>query len=272
MGKFNYSNKKLKRIKELLLNHKARIFLVILLYPNIVCFKSDPQSASSTFVDIMMGLGKYANVLYSCASNRPIEITNYSYFDYGIEIRHQLDEFNIGCRGGGFAISDSETEKLNKYSAPNYHNAPGYSSLYINPYIGLNTKPFELNVGLLFLSNTTQTGGSILGEFLNNGNSPHLTGDIRIGNKRAFHFTAQYLSNAPILSGSLLDIGFGIGSKESRNKTWFGVSLGPFQNIGFSLKQNIQLTEKFDLLFKGRIGQIESNLEGSISGGIRYNF
>lgn len=269
MEKYFYRDKKPQRIKDLLLNYKTRIFLVILLYPNIVCFRSDPQTTSNTFVDILLGLGKYANVLYSCKNNCPIEITKYSYFDYGIEFRHQIKNLNLGIRGGGFTINDGETELLKKSDAPKNLDAPGYSSLYFNPYFGLNTKPFELNVGILILSNNSYSGGSKL---FGNGNNHHFTGDIRIGNKRAFHFTAQYLSSTPILSGSMLDMGFGIGSKETRNKTWFGLSLGPFQNIGLSLKQNIQVTDKFDILLKGRIGQIESNLEGSFSGGVRFNF
>ena len=70
----------------------------------------------------------------------------------------------------------------------------------------------------------------------------------------------------------MFDMGVGFGSKESRNLTWVGLSGGPFQNLGLGLKQNIQLTKNFDILIKGRVGQIESNLEGSISAGARYNF
>jgi hypothetical protein len=70
----------------------------------------------------------------------------------------------------------------------------------------------------------------------------------------------------------MIDMGFGFGSKESRNLTWVGLSAGPFQNAGIALKQTVQLSDNFDLLINGRIGQIESNFEGSIAAGVRYNF
>ena len=70
----------------------------------------------------------------------------------------------------------------------------------------------------------------------------------------------------------MFDMGFGFGRRDSRTLTWFGLSGGPFQNVGLGLKQTIQLSKSFDILIKGRIGQIESHLEGSISAGARYNF
>ncbi len=70
----------------------------------------------------------------------------------------------------------------------------------------------------------------------------------------------------------MFDMGLGLEAKNQELFTWVGLSTGPFQNIGIGLKQNIQLSKNFDFLIKGRIGQIESQLEGSISAGALYNF
>ena len=265
---------KRKRLFSWFLNHKTRILLLCFLYPNIVCFTPDSTGTSNTFVDLMLGLGKYANVTYNC-EGQATSVTNYTYFDYGMGITHNIDVLNLGFRSGGLTINDAHTENTN-YSYPYYqydYAIPGYSTFYVNPFIGLNTKYFELNGGVVWFSNKPDYYSGGLDEYLiNNNNNIQLSSDIRIGNKQAFHFTSQYLSSVPLLSGSMFDMGFGFGSKESRNLTWVGLSAGPFQNAGIALRQSIEITDQFDILLKGRIGQIESNLEGSISVGARYNF
>ena len=61
---------------------------------------------------------------------------------------------------------------------------------------------------------------------------------LRNVNKEKFHFSTQYLSNVPIFSGGgMADLGFGFGSTENRNLTWIGISWGPYQNAGLSIKQ-----------------------------------
>ena len=259
-------------IKLWLKNNRIKIFLIFIIYPNIVCFTPDSTGTSNTFVDFMLGLGKYANVTYNC-EGQVSSVTKYSYFDYGAEISHKIDVLNLGLRAGGLSINEAENvSSSNSYYPYSNYQIPGYSTFYANPYIGLNTKYFELNGGIILFS-TTPTYGSSLDEYLFLDNSDlQISGDIRIGNKGTFHFTSQYLSSVPLLSGSIFDMGCGFGSKESRNLTWIGLSAGPFQNAGLSLKQNLQITDNLDILLIGRIGQIESNLEGSISAGARYNF
>jgi len=271
--KSNLSSKKnLHRFYNWLKNYRTRIFLILMLYPNIVCFTPDSTGTSNTFIDLMLGLGKYANVTYNC-EGQATSVTNYTYFDYGAGITHKIDVLNLGLRSGGLTINNTETENTNHSYYEYDYEIPGYSTFYVNPFIGLNTKYFELNGGVLWFSNT-EYYSSNLDEYLFLEDSDlQITGDMRIGNAQAFHFTSQYLSNVPLLSGGgMFDMGFGFGSKESRNLTWIGLSAGPFQNAGLAIKQDIQITDQFDILLKGRIGQIESNLEGSISAGARYNF
>jgi hypothetical protein len=270
MKRYIHSREIIQRIKNWIVDCKVRIFLILLLYPNFVCFTPDSTGTSNTFVDFMLGLGKYADVTYNC-QGQATSVTKYSYVDYGVGVTQKIDIFNIGMRGGGLSIDDAEYERIRDY--PYYqddYTITGYSTIYINPYVGLNTKYFGLNAGVLWFSNSP-TYGNKLNDYLINEGDVQITSDIRIGNKEAFHYTSQYLSSIPLLSGSIYDMGFGFGSKESRTLTWVGLSVGPFQNAGLSVKQNIQLTKNFDLLLKGRIGQIESNLEGSISAGVRYN-
>jgi hypothetical protein len=258
-------------LKTWLKNRKVKIFLLLLLYPNIVCFTPDSTGNSNSFVDLVLGMGKYAKATYNC-KGQLTSITKYSFFDYGAGFTHKIDVLNIGVRGGGFTINDAVNEYQGSSGYRSDYTIPAYSSFYINPFVGLNTKYFELNGGILWFSNAPHYGRRLYDYLIIDESAMQITGDIRIGNKEAFHFTSQYLSNIPLLSGSILDMGFGFGNNESRTMTWAGLSAGPFQNVGFSLKQNIQITDHFDLLLKGRIGQIESNLEGSISAGARYNF
>ncbi|MBT8390420.1 MAG: hypothetical protein KJO48_01495 [Ignavibacteria bacterium] len=261
----------LQLLKTWLKNRKVKIFLLLLLYPNIVCFTPDSTGNSNSFVDLVLGMGKYAKATYTC-KGQLTSITKYSFFDYGAGFTHKIDVLNIGVRGGGFTINDAVNESQENSAYGSAYTIPAYSSFYMNPFVGLDTKYFELNGGFLWLSNLAPYGSSLNDYLAIDASDIQIAGDIRIGNKEAFHFTSQYLSSIPLLSGSIFDMGFGFGSNESRTMTWIGLSAGPFQNGGLSIKQNIQITDNFDLLLKGRIGQIESNLEGSISAGARYNF
>jgi hypothetical protein len=262
------TKEKHKRLLIWLLTNKTRILLISFLYPNIVCFTPDSTGTSNTFVDLMLGLGKYANVTYDC-EGRVTGVTKYSFIDYGASLSHKIDILKFGLRAGGYSINNPESEQ-NLYSSPYYDDASN-SSQYINPFFGIDHKYFELNVGALFL--TDYVWNENINDYFISDGKTQFTALMRIGNRQAFYFSTQYLSNVPLLSGGgMYDMGFGFGSKESRNLTWLGLSAGPFQNAGLALKQDIQITDQFDLLLKGRIGEIESNLEGSISAGARYNF
>jgi len=232
MNRYLLSKENLKRIKNWLIDYKVRIFLMLLLYPNLVGFTPDSTGTSDTFVDFMLGLGKYADVSYNC-SGEATSVTKYSYIDYGAGVTHKIDVFNLGMRGGGLSISDAVTESTRGSYYPG-HEVPSYSTFYINPFVGFDTKYLELNGGVLWFSNIP-TYPNKLRDFLPEEGNLQITGDIRIGNKEAFHYTAQYLSSMPLLSGSILDMGFGFGNKESRTLTWVGLSAGPFQNIGLSI-------------------------------------
>jgi len=57
MNRCLHSKENFKRIKNWLMDYKVRIFLILLLYPNLVCFTPDSTGTSETFVDFMLGLG-----------------------------------------------------------------------------------------------------------------------------------------------------------------------------------------------------------------------
>jgi hypothetical protein len=264
----NSINISLTRLLNWLSKRNRRILLLGLLYPNIVCFTPDSTRTSNTFVELLMGLGKYANVTYNC-EGQVTGINKYSFIDYGASVSHKIDILKFGLRVGGYSINDPESEQ-NLYYSPYYDDASN-SSQYINPCFGIDSKYFELNVGALFL--TDYVWSENINDYFFSDGKTQFTALMRIGNMQAFHFSTQYLSNVPLLSGGgMFDMGFGFGSKESRNITWVGLSAGPFQNAGITLKQTLQLSDYFDLLIDGRIGQIESNIEGSIAAGTRYNF
>ncbi|MFI5236417.1 MAG: hypothetical protein ACHQLA_00595, partial [Ignavibacteriales bacterium] len=248
--------------------NKIRIFLILFFYPSIVCFTPDSTGTSNTFLEFMMGVGKYANVSYNC-EGEVTDVDKYQYFDYGAVVSHNIDEFNFGLRGGGYVIDGSQLEQFDELDIN--QNEIKKSGQYLNPFVGFDHKYVEINLGLLFLTEYPEYGN--LSEYLINEGSTQMSGLLRIGNEKTFHFTSQYLSNIPLFSGGgMFDIGFGLGSKETRNLTWAGISAGPFQNAGIGFKQHLQLSSNFDLLLKARLGEIESNFEGSFSAGVRYNF
>lgn len=258
------------RIIGCLKNHKFRIILILFLYPNIVCFTPESSDSSNTVIDFMMGLGKYSNVIRNCSTK---SITNYSYTDYGGSISNTKDNLKFGLRGGGFSFTKIDVvfaSDINR-SGSGEQSVEGSAVQYINPFIAFDAKNAEVSFGLLFL--TQYPSNKSITHYLFNDGTVQFSGVLRLGNKRAFHFSTHYLSNVPIFSGGgMIDSGFGFGRKNSRTLTWLGFSVGPFQNLGLGLKQNIQLSDNFDILIKGRIGENNSKLEGSISAGASYNF
>ena len=270
MKHLSISKEKRQRLIRRLHNHRFRIILILILYPNIVCFTPESSDSSNTVIDFMLGLGKYSNVTYNCRGHAT-STTNYSYIDYGGSISHKVDFFKFGVRGGGYSLDGAGGSYYNPEYSYEAVSTGDYSIQYVNPFIALDHKYAELSFGLVYF--TKYPWQENIRRLLINDGTTQLSWLLRIGNKRAFHFSTHYLSNVPIFSGGgMFDMGLGIGSKKSRNITWLGFSVGPYQNAGFALKQNIQVTNNLDILIKGRIGQIESNLEGSIAAGARYNF
>ena len=273
MRAFQTFEKKLNSFKSWLLNYKVRIFLIMLLYPNIVCYTPDSNDTSNTVIDFLLGIGKYANVTYNC-EGQATSISKYSFFDYGGSVSHNIDKFKFGVRGGGYSIKDNgKTDTYDNFLP--YYGATtigDYSTQYINPFIGFDHKYFELNIGLLLLSERNYEGGGGVSKYFISEGKVQPSWFLRIGNEENIFFSTEYLSNLPLLSGGgMLDAGLGFGSTESRKLTWLGASIGPFQHLGLVLKQNIQITDDIDILLKGRVGIIESAFEGGISGGVRLN-
>jgi hypothetical protein len=270
MNPFIISKEKRQQLISRLHNHRFRIILILILYPNIVCFTPESSDSSNTVIDFLIGLGKYSNVIRSCGTK---SITNYSYIDYGGSISHTKDNLKFGLRGGGFSFTKIDVvfvSDINR-SGIGEQSVEGSAVQYINPFIAFDAKNAEVSFGLLFL--TQYPSNENINNKLFNDGTVQFSGLLRLGNKRAFHFSTHYLSNVPIFSGGgMFDMGFGFGRRNSRTLTWVGFSVGPFQNLGLGLKQNIQLSDNVDILIKGRAGSNESNLEGSISAGARYNF
>jgi len=264
---------KFRNFPRRLLNYKVRIILVLFIYPYVVGYFPDSTSTSKTVIDLLIGTSRHSYVTYDCSGNMTSK-TDYSTFDYGASISHNYKGFKFGAKGGGYSIKNSGYE--NSYN--NYYINEEFQSnkedkgqvQYINPFIGGESKYFELNLGLMLFFQEPYLG-SVCGELITSGNlRPSWL--LRIGNREKFHFSTQYLSNVPIFSGGgIADAGFGFGGQENRNLTWVGVSFGPFQNPGLSIKLNLQIAENYDVLLRGRAGMIEGEFEGGVSAGLRLN-
>jgi len=266
------------------LRYKCIIVILIFIYPYLVGFSSDSTSTAGTVVELLLGAGRHSNVAYDCNDN-PIHAINYSTEEYGISVSHHNDDFNFGVKTGGYLIDILEEKNYSGYYT-NYYN--GYDNqvqshrkgvFYVTPFLGGETNSFAFLAGIsvfteeAFNVNNGLVMKSPIGNFLIGDGSIHPAWYLRIGNRQKFYFSTQYLNNVPLFSGGGIgDIGFGFGSEVSRNLTWIGASIGPYQNMGISLKQDIQASEKFDILLRGRAGVIEDNFEGGFSAGLRILF
>ncbi len=259
------------------------IITFIIIYPYLVGFSTDSTSTSTsgTIIEVLLGAGRHSNVAYDCNDN-PISAINYSTAEYGISVSHHTDDLHFGVKTGGYLIN---TMEIKYYSG---HNDIGMndealahknSVFYVHPFFGMETNSFALFAGVSIFSqeaNSLYNGPTMKGHiagFLIGEGSVHPAWYLRIGHKERSYFSTQYLNNVPLFSGGGMgDLGFGFGSTESRNLTWVGLSIGPYQGMGISLKQDIQASENIDILLRGRAGVIEDNFEGGFSAGLRMLF
>lgn len=276
-----------KEHKKRLFKYQFRTILFLIISPYLVGFTSDTTSISDTIIEFLIGTEGHSRVTYDCAGN-VTGMTKYSSVDYGISATHNIEAFKFGARAGGYTVLNQKSNNSSNYyyvySNPAVEN--NTAVFYLNPFIGGENKYYEFNFGVAIFSGKAYSGneytyipsGSVYTPPGNVGEYFILEGRIqpswvlRIGNREKFHFSTQYLSNVPILSGGGIgDFGFGFGSTDSRNITWVGTSVGPYQNFGLCLKQNIQVSDNMDILLRGRVGVIEDNFEGGISAGLRIN-
>lgn len=274
-------NRKYRGYKSRLFNYRFSFILLLVVYPYLVGFAPDSTSSSNTFVDLLIGFGQHSNVAYDC-SGKPISAINYSSFDYGASINHNIDILEVGARTGGYKANVSGYKKYSGSYSDNYHSPEDNSPVfYVNPFIGLKTEYFGFNMGFslfsrdsyssYFYSSVGKMSGN-LSDYLIGEGKIHPTWSMIIGSRSGFFFSTQYLSNVPIITGGgMADVGFGIGSRENRNLTWIGTSFGPYQTMGLCLRQDIQLSDKIDLLLRGRAGLTEDNFEGGLSAGVRID-
>jgi hypothetical protein len=272
MKTFPDSAEKCKSGNHWLFNYRLGIVLILFVYPYMVGFAPDSTGSSGTVIDLLIGTGTHSHVTYDCAGNVTSR-TKYSSVDYGVAVSHNIKEFKFGGRAGGYSVSFGGTEGSSYY---NYSTEKKGIVAYFNPFIGAENKYFDINFGASFFSRDYSYGNLYghdngnIGDFLIGNGDIHPTWSIRIGNREKFHFSTQYLSNVPILSGGgIADLGFGFGSTDSRNLTWVGTSFGPYEGFGLGLKQNVQLSRDIDLLLRGRAGSNEGTFEGAVSAGLR---
>ena len=173
------SKEKRQRLFRRLHNHRFRIILILILYPNIVYFTPESSDSSNTVIDFILGLGKYSNVTYDC-SGHATSVQNYSYIDYGGSISHKVDVFKFGARSGSFSVDGpGEYYYLSEYP----YEAVSTSELsvqYVNPFIALDHKYVELSFGLVFL--TEYPWQKNIRDWLINDGTTQLSWLLRIGN------------------------------------------------------------------------------------------
>jgi hypothetical protein len=208
---------------------------LLLLIPYICAYVPNPDGDEEYSAAIAAGHGSYADVHRDCNGN-VLSIQNYEYTDVGGQFNGRIDAFAYGI-GGGW------TNGLQPISTPGFPQNSAQTLqpiVYASPYVGVATKYFRADVGILFSVN-----GNLISIDKGNGQPAYPTGALRIGRDDGFHFSSGFLRNDPIVSGGgVFDLGFGgpVG-KGTDSKIWLGLGALPYDGIVFSMKGDFALSE-----------------------------
>ena len=119
-------------LKNLFSCRKTHLIPLLLLYPYIVGFTTDSTGTSSTLIDFVFGMGKYAHVAYDCNGN-VTSTTKYSFYDYGGSINQNFDELKFGLRGGAYSVKHLGSSFRYQYYNGESNGEWTHSSKNINP-------------------------------------------------------------------------------------------------------------------------------------------
>lgn len=230
------------------------------LLPYIVSFAPLPPDSSLTTIEFAAGHGSYADVTRDCNGN-VVSVKDIPYSDFSASISHEFSVVKLGMTGG---TTTGERGSMGHSYTAEEASTP---MLYVVPSIGLNTKYFGLDAGMLFVINEKQS------LYASSSRLPGFpSGTLRIGRLDNFYFSTSVARNLPLFAGGgLFDLGLGFSLGRSHAKGWIGVGGYPYDGLVFSTKWEIPVSNTFLLTPRLNVGGRASFEYGLAIGG-KFSF
>lgn len=236
-------------------------------------YQGDPDS-TNLVVGIYGGRGQTASVIRSC-SGKAIEKTQNTFTDVSISAHTPIppkreSPFVLGIRGGYFY---SKAHLLSS-QLPDYDVFPEriVKKIYFNPSLNFEKKYIGVGFGFIFGGMPYRFKSIPYDESIESYDKIAASGHIRIGPPDKFYVIMSVAENSPIVAGGgYFNIGFGFKSHKYLSM-FTGISGGFYDRPGVIQQGRFRLSRNLDADITLRMGKAEDIFEGSISGGLVYNF
>lgn len=221
-----------------------------------------PVDSSETNFSISGGAGSYGVISRGC-EGQVLEKHKINFSEYGGSIAHKFAgaPLRIGVRStyvndrvlfddfntSGVAATQSRRENI----------------LAINPFLSIEGKTVAAGVGYFYADHSLAGTDDVTGI------DPRISGYFRIGDRRKTYWSTSYLNTPAFYSQGYFQTGLGFGQNPKLD-FWLGMSVGPYDKVGFLAKSAIRLNRQLYLNLSGRFGSSEGIIEHGVNVGLSY--
>lgn len=218
--------------------NRTQLFAVcaMLLLPYLVSIDGDSSDVPTTFVELAVGKGLYADVSRDC-SGAVVSVDKRPFFDAGARIVHKVSSLRLAAGAG--VTSGDRNDVPSGYP---YNNTGLGTTPYGTGTIGLDNEYFAFDLGALVMFESEKP--AVLP-----------AGNLRLGSRSEYFLSLGIAQNTPLLAGnSLGDIGVGVNLGLPNSLLWIGWGQYPYDSRSglFSVKMDYPLSDR--LLLQPRFG------------------
>jgi len=222
------------------------ILMLAPLSPYLTNLPVPDDTVSHWSVGVAAGIGKMADVSRTCEGN-VISVENYQYSDVAVAVRYTDEPLTVSLSGGTSTAWMEHIQYDPMQPSAVGPNLQTKAVPYCVPMVGIDTKYIGLEVG--WLTTFGQAAPLSLGPHYDLEENGFPAGSIRLGNRAKAHFSAGIARNFPLIAGGgLIDLGVARPIGEKGSQLFFGFGALPYDGIIFSLKADLNLSDRFTLV------------------------
>ncbi|MCB0290246.1 MAG: hypothetical protein KDH97_08310 [Calditrichaeota bacterium] len=220
------------------------------------------SDSSETNISLSGGTGSYGVVSRGC-EGQVLEKHKINFSELGGSLDHKFAgaPLRIGVRSAyvndrvlvddinasGVAVTQSRRENI----------------LTINPFLNLEGKTVAAGIGYFYADHSLAGTDDVTRI------NPRISGYFRIGDRRKTYWSTSYLSTPAFYSQGYFQTGLGFG-QDPKFDFWLGMSVAPYDKVGFLAKTAIRLNRQLYLNLNGRFGSSAEIFEHGVNVGLSY--
>ncbi len=243
---------------------------LVLWLPVVVEVPTSPDSGSGgeseTRITLVGGAGHYAIIDRGC-EGQVLRTHPARFREAGGSIEHRSSNgLTSGVRSGVLREKRESRFVVTDYSVYPYRESLAVvvsetENVYVNPFVAVEGRRLGIGAGWAWARGTLPT--------LDSKRQPSF--HVRIGRLDKAYFKLGYLESVPLYSGGgFADIGFG-GHPHRLWDIYMGMSGGPFDGPGLSLKCDYRVRPHWAITGRARLGESGGEAQNGMGLGLTYS-